>query len=182
MRKFQQRQARLGRDDLILPVYYRLTGLMEEDDDTADAEERDVATLLRRLQFEDWRALRRTDETDPAYPAAIERLAERAVPVLRRFRPAGGGAGPADVKPAGTPVQAIGNRDQLGPTKAPGSDRDGPDRSSLPAAIRTCVVDQWGRGDFRPFPTHSPAHLSDRGFWSDLATTLKAWSLIGRSS
>jgi F-box protein 11 len=149
LHEFREGQNRLGQQDLILPVYYRQAPLMQEADDAAPLNERDAATLLRRLQFEDWRALRRTDETDLAYPAAIERLAERAAPVLRLLRQAGlrGGAGGVPsaatsaetADPSGQPQADITGQEAAG---------GGPDSASAPATIPVCVVDAMGRGDF----------------------------------
>ena len=149
LHKFRQRQIRLGQDDLILPVYYLHAPLMQEDDDAALTDERDAATLLRRLQYEDWRALRRTEETDPAYPAAIERLAERAAPVLRRLRQTALRGGPGATPTAATPAQTTAVRGQTeAATTGQDSTRGEPQRTSPPAAVQTRVVDQMGRGDF----------------------------------
>jgi hypothetical protein len=79
--------AAIGRDDLILPIYYlnadpingAYLGPFEE-----EVEEREVAAPFRAHQYEDWRTLREASETDPAYAKAIERLAQKAVGALRR--------------------------------------------------------------------------------------------------
>src|SRR6267378_1013419 len=64
---FEQRQANLGKDDLILPIYYLPNEPMNEsDEDAVGSEEARVAGLIKRAQFADWRALRRTEETDLA--------------------------------------------------------------------------------------------------------------------
>ena len=74
---FEKRQTKLERDDLILPIYYLFSEMMD-DLDGVSTDETKVAELLKRIQFEDWRAFRQTEETDPAYVQAIERLAQRA--------------------------------------------------------------------------------------------------------
>lgn len=84
---FRRRQETLGRNDLVLPIYY-LTAAHLENADHGTPEEAEVATLLRTHQYEDWRALRGTPETDPAYLKAVERLAQRAVEALDRASPA----------------------------------------------------------------------------------------------
>lgn len=84
---FQQRQTQLERDDLILPIYYLTADLMEDADQaTPEPDKRAVAMLLDAHQNEDWRTLRDTPETDPAYARAIERLAQKAVEALKRSR------------------------------------------------------------------------------------------------
>lgn len=84
---FQHRQQSLGRNDLILPIYYVTSDHFEAPTelppDTSDAE---IAKVLNSHQYEDWRTLRETPETDPAYGKAIERLARRAVEALKRGR------------------------------------------------------------------------------------------------
>ena len=127
LQRFRLRQSRLGLSDLILPIYYRESPLMQQDDAFAPPDERDVATLLRGVEFEDWRALRRTDETDPAYAAGIERLAERAAPLLRHLRQTVG-----DASADRTVVIPVGG----GPTAA------------LPGSVEVRVVDQMGRAGF----------------------------------
>jgi F-box protein 11 len=149
LHKFRQRQIRLGQGDPILPVYYLHTPLMQEDDDDASADERDAAALLRRLQYEDWRALRRTEETDLAYPAAIERLAEHAAPVLRRLRQTGLRGGLGGITPGAAQAQGVGDGGQSeAPTARQESGRVEADCARSPTAIQTRVVDPMGRGDF----------------------------------
>jgi hypothetical protein len=146
LRKFQQRQTKLEQNDLILPVYYFDTPLMDDDDPDAEPPEREAATLLRRVQFEDWRALRRTDETDPAYGAAVERLAERATPVLRRLRQRDQRPGPASSESVAASTRAEGGLAGVASGQQSGAAE--PARSAPPAQVPTFVVDPMGRGNF----------------------------------
>jgi F-box protein 11 len=82
---FEKRQTRLGRDDLILPIYYVDNELMSDfEDESVGAHEAKAARLIQGAQFEDWRPLRRTAQSDRAYDDGIERLAQRAIPALKR--------------------------------------------------------------------------------------------------
>jgi len=148
LQKFRLRQSTLGREGLILPVYCRETALIEADDPSSPEAERNAASLLRTLQHEDWRALRRTEETDPAYPAAIERLAERATPLLRRFRTVVVEAAVPRGQPDGASPPPADNRPQPDSATAAISAGQTTERAMLPSEVQTRVVDQWGRGDF----------------------------------
>lgn len=100
---FDTRQKALGRDDLILPIYYFSADPMDSPDHPiADPEERAVAELLRSHQYEDWRALRGTPETDPAYGAAIERLAQKVKETLKRSQTLTLAATPTAAKTGGS--------------------------------------------------------------------------------
>jgi hypothetical protein len=50
--------------------------MSDSDGDNIGAEAVAVARLVKRIQYADWRALRKTEETDRAYPEAVERLAQ----------------------------------------------------------------------------------------------------------
>ena len=137
MAKFQARQTKLGLTGLILPIYYRETALMKQDDAHGDAAERAVATTLRAIQYEDWRQMRRTEETDPAYADAIERIAERAIPVLKGVKAAMAGK----PKPPPSAVEASQATVSAAPDKPLAQD-------PTPKPIPTKIVDPLGRGDF----------------------------------
>lgn len=83
LRQFQRRQKALGRDDLILPLYYLTADPMGEEA-TATSEAAEAASVLRASQYADWRSLRGTAETDPAYKKQIECLAKRFGQALQR--------------------------------------------------------------------------------------------------
>ncbi|HEY1622550.1 MAG TPA: right-handed parallel beta-helix repeat-containing protein [Streptosporangiaceae bacterium] len=130
---FLERERKLGRDDLILPVYY--IGAREMDDAELRGSD-ELAHVLATRQFADWRELRFEPFTNPLVRRAIAQLASRmrdtfwqpgAVlvrPAAARGRQANGAAGAAEQ--AGTD----GGR-QTAKTEPP-----------------THVVDAWGRGDF----------------------------------
>ncbi len=93
---FQKRQTALARDDLILPIYYLSAELMDDTDDGAfQPAELMVGKLLRSHQYEDWRSLRITEETDPSYAKAIERLAQQATKALKRGSAGNEGSAPS---------------------------------------------------------------------------------------
>jgi hypothetical protein len=52
---FSKREAKLDRDDLILPLYYVVADQVDGSGEIASAEEDEVATLMRSRQYEDWR-------------------------------------------------------------------------------------------------------------------------------
>jgi TIR domain/Right handed beta helix region len=83
---FRKRQEQLGRDDLILPVYYLTTEILEGAIENGDSDQTEIAQYFLNHQFEDFRSLRTSEETDPSYAQAIERLGQRAVEALRRSR------------------------------------------------------------------------------------------------
>lgn len=87
---FQERQEKLGRDDLILPIYYLTAEILESSHENADADQIEVAQYFRAHQGEDFRSLRMSEETDPSYSQAIERLGQRAAEALKRSRTASG--------------------------------------------------------------------------------------------
>jgi TIR domain len=107
--KFLDREGALGRDDLILPVYYIGT---REMDDPAAREADDMARVLASRQLADWRELRFKPTTSPQVRRAIAKLAARMrdtfwqSPVASTARPAGS-AHTAE-SPAGSAAQAEG--------------------------------------------------------------------------
>jgi F-box protein 11 len=68
---FEKRQTRLGPDDLILPIYYLASELMSDfGDGSVGADEAEAARVIQAAQFEDWRTLRKTEETIALMPMA----------------------------------------------------------------------------------------------------------------
>jgi hypothetical protein len=72
--RFLARERDLGRDDLILPVYYIST---PEIDDSARREADELAWALASRQFADWRELRFKPYTSPVMRKAMAQLASR---------------------------------------------------------------------------------------------------------
>jgi F-box protein 11 len=72
--RFRARERELGREDLILPVYY----VSAQELDDSDVRGRDeLAKLLASRQFADWRELRFEPFTSPTVRKALARLAAR---------------------------------------------------------------------------------------------------------
>jgi len=102
--RFLDRERALGREDLILPVYYISARQL---DDPALREANEMATMLASRQFADWRELRFEPFTSPLVRKAIAQLASRmrdtfwqpsTAPAARlvRDREAGSPAGSAE--------------------------------------------------------------------------------------
>lgn len=147
---FAKRQEALKRDDLILPISYFSTAQKNASPlFLADPEAREVAEILKRHQSEDWHSLRGTPETDPAYRAAIERLASRVEEALIRSR---GAIGTSDNRPlpphpvaspeTGLPPSVIGTAKETGAAR-PENDRG----DAAPIILKT-VHQMPGRGDY----------------------------------
>jgi parallel beta-helix repeat protein len=90
---FRERQEKLGRDDLILPIYYLTTDILEGRRGNIDADQSEVVQYLLGHQYEDFRSLRATEETDPSYSQSIERLGQRVTEALKRSRSGSDGKG-----------------------------------------------------------------------------------------
>jgi F-box protein 11 len=72
LRRFLDRERRLGRRDLILPVYWIGAALLE---DPARRARDDLAQELATRQYTDWRELRFQQLTDPQARRALAVLA-----------------------------------------------------------------------------------------------------------
>jgi hypothetical protein len=72
--RFLARERELGRQDLILPVYYVST---PELDDPKQREGDELAAVLAARQYADWRELRFEPFTSPAVRRALAQLASR---------------------------------------------------------------------------------------------------------
>ena len=74
VQRFLARESELGRQDLILPVYYVSA---PELDDPARRDADTLATVLASRQFADWRELRFEPFTSPVARKAVAQLASR---------------------------------------------------------------------------------------------------------
>jgi parallel beta-helix repeat protein len=83
---FQERQKKVGRDDLILPIYYLTAEILEGSHENMSSDQIMIAQYFSRHQYEDFRALRTSEETDPSYAKAVERLGQRVNEALKRSR------------------------------------------------------------------------------------------------
>ena len=131
--RFAARERALGRDDLILPLYYISA---PELDDLARREADPVAGLLASRQLADWRDLRFEPLTSPVARKAMAGLAAR----MRD----------ASWLPLAGPHAPAGARKTEGPAKSPGPG-EGPTsvaRVTARSEPPTHVVDAYQRGDF----------------------------------
>jgi F-box protein 11 len=129
--RFLERERQLGRDNLILPVYYVSA---REMDDLAVRESDELATALASRQLADWRELRFEPQTSALVRRSLAQLASRMRDAF--WHPAGVPAGLAGAPGQGGVVQAVEGR--------PGA----AGRATAKTEPPTHVVDPWGRGDF----------------------------------
>jgi parallel beta-helix repeat protein len=130
VQKFLDRERKLGRDDLILPVYYVST---PEIDDPGLRDADPLAAVLAARQYADWRELRFEAATSPVARKALAQLATRLRDTF--WHPPAGTPGPGR-----TPAALTGSPAPETPRAAP-----------APAARTeppTHVVDPYHRGDF----------------------------------
>ena len=81
VRLFLEREEALGRNDLILPIYYIRCPTLE-DDAEADADE--ISTELAKRQRVDWRPLRHEPITSPEVRKKIDELGGKIIDALGR--------------------------------------------------------------------------------------------------
>lgn len=81
LQRFLQREKMLGRSDLILPVYYVDTALLN--DDTARAGD-ELATLIASRQYADWRNWRFEPFSSPEVGRLLARMASQIQEALKR--------------------------------------------------------------------------------------------------
>ena len=132
VQQFLDRERQLGRDDLILPVYYVST---PEIDDPLRREADPLAANLAARQYADWRDLRFEPTTSPIARKAIAQLATRMRDTF--WHPPG--STPA---PARTPQADPGGLTDLGTVPTT------PARAAARTEPPTHVVDPYHRGDF----------------------------------
>ena len=130
--QFLDRERQLGRDDLILPVYYVST---PEVDDPGRRDADPLAATLAARQYADWRELRFDPGTSPAARRAIALLATRMRDTF--WRP-----------PASPPVPARTVPADLAGPPAPQAPHAAPARGAARTEPPTHVVDPFHRGDF----------------------------------
>jgi F-box protein 11 len=131
VRRFLDRERELGREDLILPVYY--VSARELDDPGLRAAD-ELARVLASRQYADWRELRFEPFTSPVARRAIAQLAARMRDTF--WQPADG----APTRPA--PEQTTGSLART-------AERAGTsERVTAKTEPPTHVVDAYQRGDF----------------------------------
>ena len=130
LNRFVERERQLGRDDLILPVYYISARELDHPESGASDE---LAGVLASRQFADWRELRFEPLTSPVVRKAVAQLASRIRDTF--WLPAGIPYRSASEKQDGAVTQSSGRPGTAG-------------RVTAKAEPPVHVVDAWGRGDF----------------------------------
>jgi parallel beta-helix repeat protein len=131
LERFLERERELGRDDLILPVYY-ISAREVDDPDARAADE--LAVVLASRQFADWRELRFEPLTSPVVRKAVAQLATQMRDTFWH--------------PAGVPARQTGERQQDRAVTQPSERAGAAGRVTAKTEPPTHVVDVWGRGDF----------------------------------
>jgi F-box protein 11 len=150
--RFLGREQQLGRDDLILPVYYVST---PEIDDPVRRIADDLATILASRQYADWRELRFEPFTSPLVRKALAQLASRIRDCFW-LEPAARWS-LAEAIPAGTAEAAASEPPTADSTVA------GEPSSAAKHEPACHVVDARGRGDHSTIGAAiTAAHAGDR--------------------
>lgn len=74
LKLFLERERALGRNDLVLPIYYRTCPILE---DVSLLNQDELASSIKERQMEDWRQLRSEPLDSPRVIEKIERMAEQ---------------------------------------------------------------------------------------------------------
>ncbi|MEV8552521.1 right-handed parallel beta-helix repeat-containing protein [Streptomyces glaucescens] len=143
IRRFLDREEKLGRRDLILPVYY--IGAREMDD-PAWRERSELAGVLHSRQHVDWRELRFEPFSSPVVRRAIAQLAKQMLDTFSRL-PEQLPATPGRVAtpPSGSAARRTETR---GPATRQTGDTGAAAGSTAKSEPPTHVVDAFHRGDF----------------------------------
>lgn len=166
--RFREREKKLGRNDLILAVYYVECDELE---DTAIRESNPCAKDLSERQYEDWRSLRWEPLTSPTIGRAFERLAKQIKQALKIAPP----------KPVSRPVRE--------PT-AMESEVAQAAQETVARQVRrkeppTHIVDAMGSGDFITISkaidaaNHGDRILVRPGYYSEGLVLDKPLEIIG---
>ena len=141
--RFLAREAEIGRDDLVLPVYYVST---PELDEPARRDADPLAKVLAARQFADWRELRFEPFTSPVVRKALAQLAAR----MREssWHPPSH-AGHGSRTPEQTVVSGMSSAEWV-TTATVTAETEPPIKVEVPAKTEppTHVVDPFERGDF----------------------------------
>jgi F-box protein 11 len=140
--RFLERERQLGRQDLILPVYYVSA---QEIDDPSIGDLDEIARVLKSRQFVDWRELRFEPFTSPVVRRSVAKLAARMRDTFWHL----GQPHPQPGAQDGQPGAQDGQPGALGglPAQAPGESA-GLIRAASRVTPPTRVVDVWGHGDY----------------------------------
>jgi parallel beta-helix repeat protein len=130
--RFLEREEKLGRQDLILPVYYISA---REMDDPARRDADDLATVLAARQHADWRELRFEPFTSPVVRRATAQLASRMRDTFWQPHAIAAARPARRAKTAGSAPESTGQTENTVTSMA---------KTEPP----THVVDPYHRGDF----------------------------------
>jgi parallel beta-helix repeat protein len=136
---FLEREEELNRNDLILPIYYVTTPLLDNEAERATDE---LAQVIATRQYADWRDLRFEPFTSPQVGKSLAGL----VAQLRRALESVGGARTRNVEET--------SRHARGPSASQQGDEPASEASSTVGRTAakteppTHVVDPWRRGDY----------------------------------
>jgi F-box protein 11 len=136
---FLEREKQLGRDDLILPIYYVKAPLLE-DEKVRDADS--IAKIVASRQFADWRALRFEALTNPTVRQRLADMASQIVAALDRQALKPAPAAPPLPPAAVAPAEGAARQPASETQSAPGTSAYA--AKTLPSVL---VVDALHRGD-----------------------------------
>jgi len=151
LRAFLKHEKKLGRSDLILPVYYQDTPLLNDEERRKTDE---LAEEIAKRQWADWRELRFEPLTSPQVGKAFANLAAQICEALERQA-----AGVSTEKPAAVRKRprAAGKRpslpramqaDRLRPAESAAELAEAPRGPSAKTEPQTHVVDALHHGDY----------------------------------
>lgn len=134
--RFLERERTLGRDDLVLPVYFIDTPLLE---DEMKRKQDELAKIIFTRQYEDWRALRFEELSSGAVRQALAKQAAQIRDALDSFAPAS-----EELASAKETHEPVSRESRPFPASEEKIERRKPEPEPP-----TIVVDQWPRrGDF----------------------------------
>ncbi|HEV2764655.1 MAG TPA: TIR domain-containing protein, partial [Pyrinomonadaceae bacterium] len=136
LRRFLEREKRLGRNDLILPIHFIDTPLLNDEELRATDE---LAQAVASRQYADWRELRFEPFTNPQVGKTLERLARQIRDALPRVQ--------SSKTPAAQPRASAESQPAAPPEKE--SSEQTAQRPSIRNEPPTCTVNQMPhRADF----------------------------------
>lgn len=134
LKRFVERERKLDRNDLILPVYFVNTPLLNNSELRANDE---LAEIIADRQYADWRELRFEPFTNPQVGKMLEKLAVQirdALPRVQTPKKAPAKSAASNAQPSVSTTGGASEQRTEGPTP-----KQGPP---------TSIVDPWHRGDF----------------------------------
>ena len=132
LERFIQREKKLGRNDLILPIYFVDTPLLNEPESRTSDE---LAEVIASRQYADWRELRFRPFTNPQVRKALAQLGMQIRDALSRGQTVRKEEDNKVLKIASTTSNL---REYAQPTRRPAAKTEPP----------SCIVDPMHRGDF----------------------------------